>query len=127
MAEMVPLLDLADTCGPSVVEDAAQAHGAPSTSSFSSSASDGAFYAGSMGDLGCFSLNGVKNMGGLGDAGMVTVSARLFVRDCTVVDRLCGMRDLGRLSKARYIHDDWGLRARMDEFTALKCLWACPE
>src|SRR5258707_2350256 len=127
MADMFPLLDLADTYGLSVVEDAAQAHGATYTSSFSSSASDGAFYAGSMGDLGCFSLNGVKNMGGLGDAGMVTVSARLFVRDGTVVDRLYGMRDLGRLSRARYIHDDWGLRARMDEFTAMECLLECAE
>jgi dTDP-4-amino-4,6-dideoxygalactose transaminase len=127
MADMFPLLDLADTYGLFVVEDAAQAHDATYTSSFSSSASDGAFYAGSMGDLGCFSLNGVKNMGGLGDAGMVTVSARLFVRDCAVVDRLCGLRDLGRLSRARYIHDDWGLRARMDEFTAMECLLECAE
>ena len=66
-------------------------------------------------------------MGGLGDAGMVTVSARLYVRDCTVVDRVYGMRDLGRQSRARYIHDDWGLRARMDEFTAMECLLECAE
>ncbi|MFL5667657.1 MAG: DegT/DnrJ/EryC1/StrS family aminotransferase [Ktedonobacteraceae bacterium] len=127
MADMFPLLDLADTYGLYVVEDAAQAHGATYTSSFSSSASNGAFSAGSMGDLGCFSLNGVKNMGGLGDAGMVTVSARLFVRDGTVASRLCGMRDLGRMSRARYIHDEWGLRARMDEFTAMECLLECAE
>jgi dTDP-4-amino-4,6-dideoxygalactose transaminase len=125
MADMFPLLDLADTYGLYVVEDAAQAHGATYTGSFSSSANEGAFYAGSMGDLGCFSLNGVKNMGGLSDAGMVTVSARLYVRDCTIADRLCGMRDLGRMSSSRYIHDAWGLRARMDEFTAIECLLEC--
>jgi dTDP-4-amino-4,6-dideoxygalactose transaminase len=109
------------------VEDAAQAHGATYTSSFSSSASDSVFSAGSMGDLGCFSLNGVKNMGGLGDAGLVTVTARLYVRDCAIVDRLYGMRDLGRMSSARYIHDEWGVRARMDEFTAMECLLECAE
>ena len=86
-----------------------------------------AYYAGGMGDLGCFSLNGVKNMGGLGDAGMVTVSSRLLERDRSVADRVRGMRDLGRVSKARYIHDEWGLRARMDEFTAMECMLECAE
>ena len=125
MADMLPLLDLADTYGLSVVEDAAQAHGA--TYACSSSSIGEASYAGSMGDLGCFSLNGVKNMGGLGDGGMVTVSARLLVRDRAVADRLRGLRDLGRLSGARYVHDEWGMRARMDEFTALECLLELPE
>jgi len=122
MADMFPLLDLADTYGLYVVEDAAQAHGATYTSSRGS-----AWYAGSMGDLGCFSLNGVKNMGGLGDGGMVTVSSRLFARDRTVADRLRGMRDLGRYAHARYLHDDWGMRARMDEFMAAECLLELAE
>jgi len=72
-------------------------------------------------------LNGVKNMGGLGDGGMVTVSARLLARDRAVADRLRGLRDLGRYSNARYLHDDWGLRARMDEFTAAECLLELAE
>jgi dTDP-4-amino-4,6-dideoxygalactose transaminase len=50
-------------------------------------------------------------MGGLGDGGLVTVSARLR-----------GMRDLGRSSLARYLHDGWGMRARLDEFTAAEWL-----
>jgi dTDP-4-amino-4,6-dideoxygalactose transaminase len=125
MADMLPLLDLADTYDLYVVEDAAQAHGAIYTCSSSSSGS--AHYAGSIGDLGCFSLNGVKNMGGLGDGGMVTVSARLLARDRAVADRLRGMRDLGRYSNARYLHDDWGLRARMDEFLAAECLLELAE
>jgi len=124
MVDMLPLLDLADTYGLYVVEDAAQAHGATYTCS---SSSDSAWYAGSMGDLGCFSLNGIKNMGGLGDGGMVTVSVRLLARDRAVANRLRGLRDLGRLSSARYIHDEWGMRARMDEFTALECLLELPE
>jgi dTDP-4-amino-4,6-dideoxygalactose transaminase len=125
MADMLPLLDLADTYGLYVVEDAAQAHGA--TYTCSSSSMEYACYAGSMGDLGCFSLNGVKNMGGLGDGGMVTVSARLLARDRAVADRLRGMRDLGRYANARYLHDDWGLRARMDEFMAAQCLLELAE
>src|SRR5260370_36353839 len=72
MADMLPLLDLADAYGLYVVEDAAQAHGA--TYTCSSSFREYACYAGSMGDLGRFSLNGVKNMGGLADGGMVAVS-----------------------------------------------------
>jgi len=122
MADMFPLLDLADTYGLYVVEDAAQAHGATYSSSRGS-----AWYAGSMGDLGCFSLNGVKNMGGLGDGGMVTVSSRLLARDRTVADRLRGMRDLGRFAHARYLHDDWGMRARMDECMAAECLLELAE
>jgi len=122
MADMFPLLDLADTYGLYVVEDAAQAHGATYSSCRGS-----AWYAGSLGDLGCFSLNGVKNMGGLGDGGMVTVSSRLLARDRTVADRLRGLRDLGRFAHARYLHDDWGMRARMDEFTAAECLLELAE
>ncbi len=119
MADMLPLLDLADTYGLYVIEDAAQAHGATYGSTSSRSHT---WYAGSLGDLGCFSLNGVKNMGGLGDGGLVTVSSRLLGRDRTVADRLRGMRDLGRYSHARYLHDGWGMRARLDEFTAAECL-----
>ena len=122
MADMFPLLDLADAYGLSVVEDAAQAHGATYTSSRGST-----WYAGSMGDLGCFSLNGAKNMGGPGDGGMVTVSTRLLARDRAVADRLRGLRDLGRYANARYLHDDRGMRARMDEFMAAECLLELAE
>ncbi len=66
-------------------------------------------------------------MGGLGDGGMVTVSSRLLARDRTVADRLRGLRDLGRFAHARYLHDDWGMRARMDEFMAAECLLELAE
>ena len=122
---LLSVLDLADTYSLYVVEDAAQAHG--TTYACSSFSGGNVRYAGSMGDLGCFSLNGVKNMGGLGDGGMVTVSARLLARERAVADRLRGLHDLGRLSSARYVHEEWGMRARMDEFTALECLLELPE
>ena len=125
MAEMLPLLHLADTYGLSVIEDCAQAHGA--TYCCDDHPAGDVWYAGSMGDLGCFSLSGVKNMGGLGDAGMVTVAARQVARQREVVDRLRALRDLGRVSTHRYVHDEWGWRARMDEFTATECLLECCE
>ena len=125
MADMSPLLELADAYGLYVVEDAAQAHGATYTCSYQ--ATDYAWFAGSMGHLGCFSLNGLKNMGGLGDAGLVPVSARLIDRKPGIVERLRGMRDLGRMSTARYVHEGWGLRARMDELTAMECLLELSE
>ena len=124
MADMLPLLDLADTSNLFVIEDAAQAHGA----TYGSSSFRGhRWHADSLGDLGCFSLSGVKNMGGVGDGGLITVSSRLLGRDRTVTDRLRGMRDLGRYSHARYLHDGWGMRARMDEFTAAECLLELAE
>jgi dTDP-4-amino-4,6-dideoxygalactose transaminase len=125
MADMTPLLDLADAYGLYVVEDAAQAHGATYTCDFPSMRYT--YYAGSMGDLGCFSLNGVKNMGGLGDAGLITISPRLAARRREITTHLRGMRDLGRFSTQRYVHETWGLRARMDEFSAAECLQELSE
>ncbi len=125
MAAMLPLLALADDYGLSVVEDAAQAHGATYTDP--EPASDLVWYAGGMGDIGCFSMNGVKNMGGLGDGGLMTISARQVARDPRIVERVRGLRDVGRVSGQRYIHEGWGMRARMDELTALECLLELAE
>ena len=125
MADMMPLLDLADASGLAVVEDAAQAHGATYTCDFPSMRYT--YYAGSMGDLGCFSLNGVKNMGSLGDAGLITISSRLLARRRELANHLRGMRDLGRFSSQRYMHETWGMRARMDEFSAAQCLQELAE
>jgi len=125
MADMTPLLDLADASGLYVVEDAAQAHGATYTCDFPSMRST--YYAGSMGDLGCFSLNGVKNMGSLGDAGLITISPRLLARRREIAYHLRGMRDLGRFATQRYVHETWGMRARMDEFSAAQCLQELAE
>src|SRR5260221_215209 len=80
MADMLPLLDLADASNLFVIEDAAQAHGATYGSTSSRSHT---WYSGSLGDLACFSLTGVKNMVGLVDRGMVTVSERRLGVDRT--------------------------------------------
>lgn len=121
MADMAPLLEIADQHGLAVIEDAAQAHGA--TYYYH----DGPRSAGSMGDLGCFSLNGVKNMGGLGDSGLITISERGLARHPAMVGNLRSLRDLGRSGRHRYVHDGWGWRARMDEFAARECLLELAE
>ena len=61
-AEMATLRELADRHGLALVEDAAQAHG----STYEGKAT------GSLGDLGCFSLNATKNLPTCGEGGLVT-------------------------------------------------------
>ena len=63
-AEMAALRELADRHGLALVEDAAQAHG---------SSCEGKA-AGSLGDLGCFSLNATKNLPTCGEGGLVTTN-----------------------------------------------------
>jgi perosamine synthetase len=61
-AEMAELRELADSRGIALIEDAAQAHGA----TYRGAA------AGSLGDLGCFSLNATKNLPTCGEGGLLT-------------------------------------------------------
>jgi dTDP-4-amino-4,6-dideoxygalactose transaminase len=121
MADMTPLVDIATTYDLYLLEDAAQAHGATYLHN------EKVCYAGSLGDLGCFSLNGIKNMGALGDGGLITISGRMLAQFPQVVEQVRGLRDLGRVGSQRYTHDAWGWRARMDECTALECLLELAE
>ena len=66
-AEMKPLLDCAKKYGIPVVEDAAQAIGAECRINGSPRK------VGSMGTFGCFSFFPSKNLGGIGDGGIITV------------------------------------------------------
>ena len=71
VAEMDPILALAESYGLFVIEDAAQAIGATYKGR----------KAGSMGTVGCFSFFPSKNLGGMGDGGMiVTQDERLAKR-----------------------------------------------
>ena len=66
-AEMKPLLDCAESHGIPVIEDAAQAIGAEYE------VNSTACKVGSMGTFGCFSFFPSKNLGGIGDGGIITV------------------------------------------------------
>ncbi len=99
-ADMKPLVDLAARRNLSIVEDAAQALGAEH---------DGA-KAGSMGTLGCFSFYPTKNLGGMGDGGMVVTS------DAQTAERLRLMRVHG--AKPKYNAQFVGTNSRLDALQA---------
>ena len=99
-AEMDVLMQIGETMGIAVIEDAAQAIGAEF---------DG-HRAGSMGHMGCFSFYPTKNLGGAGDAGMLTAN------DDTLAKKLQLLRVHGM--EPRYYHGLIGVNSRMDSFQA---------
>jgi dTDP-4-amino-4,6-dideoxygalactose transaminase len=100
-AAMAPIVDLADDHGLSLVEDAAQAHGATYEGQ----------RAGSFGDVGCFSFYPSKNMTVGGDGGMI-------VTDDTDLARTARrLRNHGRDEDG--VHRTLGLNYRLDEMNAV--------
>src|SRR6476646_10078371 len=75
-ADMDPLMDLANARGIPVIEDAAQAIGAEYNGR----------RAGSIGKVGCFSFFPSKNLGAMGDAGMLTPN------DAALAEKLAALR-----------------------------------
>lgn len=99
-ADMDPILDIAQRYNLSVIEDAAQAHGAEYRGQ----------RAGSIGHAGCFSFYPGKNLGAYGDGGAITTS------DPKLVQRLLRLRDHGRSTK--YEHAIVGYNSRLDALQA---------
>jgi dTDP-4-amino-4,6-dideoxygalactose transaminase len=99
-AAMREISAIASRCGLSIVEDAAQAHGAKYRGQ----------RVGSLGTAGCFSFYPTKNLGAFGDAGLVTTD------DDRLAARVALLRDHGRVSK--YEHDAVGYTARLDNLQA---------
>lgn len=83
-----------------VIEDAAQAIGAAYHSR----------PAGSWGSIGCFSFYPTKNLGGMGDGGMLTTA------DAATADRLRLLASHGM--RPRYYHRVLGINSRLDTFQA---------
>lgn len=83
-----------------VIEDAAQAIGAAYHSR----------PAGSWGSMGCFSFYPTKNLGGMGDGGMLTST------DAATADRLRLLAGHGM--RPRYYHQLIGVNSRLDTFQA---------
>ena len=119
MGDMRPLLELAEEYHLFLIEDAAQAHGA----TYYDPLTQSTWYPGSIGHFGCFSMSDVKVIGSMGaDAGMLTVTQKLLDLYPEIAAYIRGWRNTGRLSEHRYRHQMWGIRARMDEYSAAECL-----
>jgi dTDP-4-amino-4,6-dideoxygalactose transaminase len=101
-ADMKPILELASQRNIPVVEDAAQALGAtyPALGKM----------AGTMGKIGCYSFFPSKNLGGVGDGGMVVTD------DDALAEKLRVLRLQG--SKPKYYHSMIGGNFRLDPIQA---------
>ncbi|MBI2423806.1 MAG: DegT/DnrJ/EryC1/StrS family aminotransferase [Candidatus Hydrogenedentes bacterium] len=103
-ADMTPILETAAARGIAVVEDAAQALGARYPGA------DGLKPAGSMGDIGTYSFFPSKNLGGLGDGGMVATN------NDTLAEKMAHLRNHGMNPK--YHHSMIGGNFRLDALQA---------
>lgn len=99
-ADMDPIMEIARDLELTVIEDAAQAHGAEYKGR----------RAGSMGIAGCFSFYPGKNLGALGEAGAVVTNDGKFAEIVRV------LRDHGQVRK--YYHSMIGWNGRMDAIQA---------
>lgn len=101
MADMATFRDLADSVGVKLMEDCAQAHGARQHGR----------PAGCWGDAAAFSFYPTKNLGAMGDGGMVTTPSE------EVGVRLRRLRQYGW--KTKYVSvEDHGRNSRLDEMQA---------
>lgn len=99
-ADMASIMCVARAHGLYVIEDAAQAIGATYRG-------EGA---GSLGDIGCFSFYPTKNLGGLGDGGLMTTNCE------ELADRLRLLAAHGM--SPRYHHQLVGINSRLDSLQA---------
>ncbi|MBW4538678.1 MAG: DegT/DnrJ/EryC1/StrS aminotransferase family protein [Myxacorys chilensis ATA2-1-KO14] len=94
------LRDLANTYGLLIFEDAAQAHLAQREG----------YKAGSVGMAAAFSFYPSKNLGALGDGGMVVT------QDEAIATKLRSLRNYG--APRKYFHTDYGTNSRLDSMQA---------
>lgn len=106
MADMDPILELAERYNLMVIEDACQAHGAEYFSN-----KDGVWKkAGSLGLAAAFSFYPGKNLGACGEGGAITTN------DETMAKKMKMIRDHGQVKK--YYHDVEGYNGRLDSIQA---------
>lgn len=108
MADMNPIMAVAKKHNLAVIEDAAQSI----TSSYKGKK------AGNIGTAGCFSFFPSKNLGGVGDGGMIATN------DEQLYDRLVLMRNHG--AKPKYYHKYIGGNFRLDPIQAAALLVKLP-
>jgi dTDP-4-amino-4,6-dideoxygalactose transaminase len=109
MADMDPIMEIANKYNLAVIEDAAQSI----TSTYKGRK------AGSIGSVGCFSFFPSKNLGGIGDGGMIVTN------DEQLYERLFIMRNHG--SKPKYYHKYIGGNFRLDAVQAAALLVKLPH
>jgi dTDP-4-amino-4,6-dideoxygalactose transaminase len=100
VAEMERILGIANRYGLHVIEDCAQSHGARYKERRS----------GAWGTLATFSFYPTKNLGALGDGGMVVTN------DSELATRVRSLREYGW--QQRYVSETAGLNSRLDELQA---------
>jgi dTDP-4-amino-4,6-dideoxygalactose transaminase len=98
--EMGPLVELAERKGVVLIEDCAQAHGARWQGRL----------VGSIGQIGCFSCYPTKNLGAIGDAGIVTT------HDANIAEKLRLLRQYGW--RHGQVSEIPGYNSRLDELQA---------
>ncbi len=106
MADMDPILDLAERYKLVVIEDACQAHGAE----YFSKKESRWLKAGSVGRAAAFSFYPGKNLGACGEGGAITTNDEGLARKAAM------MRDHGQSKK--YYHDLEGYNGRLDSLQA---------
>ncbi|WP_270935001.1 DegT/DnrJ/EryC1/StrS family aminotransferase [Falsiroseomonas oryzae] len=98
--DLGPMLKAAAQHGVAVIEDCSQAHGATLSGT----------KVGNLGRVACYSLYPTKNLGALGDGGVLTTD------DAALADRIGAIRQYGW--KERYISAEVGVNSRLDELQA---------
>ena len=98
--DMDAIMDIAKRHNLYVIEDACQAIGAEYKGR----------KVGSIGHIGCFSFYPTKNLGTMGDGGMLTTN------DENIKNRVIALRNHG--GAVRYHHDEIGVNSRLDEIQA---------
>ncbi|MBU9889310.1 MAG: DegT/DnrJ/EryC1/StrS family aminotransferase [Candidatus Omnitrophica bacterium] len=101
-AAMDELMEIARGAKLKVIEDACQAHGAAWKGK----------KAGAFGDAGAFSFYPTKNLGGIGDGGILTTPSEPLYR------RVLQYRNLGKGLKDPLVHDATGWTSRLDSVQA---------
>ncbi|HTQ58897.1 MAG TPA: DegT/DnrJ/EryC1/StrS family aminotransferase [Candidatus Solibacter sp.] len=106
MADMDPIMDLAEHYRLIIIEDACQAHGAE----YFSKKLNRWLKAGSVGRAAAFSFYPGKNLGACGEGGAITTSDEAVARQSAM------LRDHGQSKK--YYHDIEGYNGRLDSLQA---------
>lgn len=99
-ADMDKIMDISRRHGLKVIEDCAQAHGARYKGR----------KAGSIGDVSCFSFYPTKNLGAIGDGGMIVTNNEKIAEEARL------LREYGW--KERYVSHVSGWNSRLDEIQA---------